>query len=357
MTYLLPLGPFDRTWRGPQQIILEADGERVVDARYAGDFHARGCAARLCRLPLTQCQPLVARVCGVHSLHHTLAWSMALEQLAGREVQPRAQALRTLVAEMERVASHLHDAARILQRLALDGFWRRIPALRELPLEAARIITGHRLVHNFVLPGGVQDDLHRHEYAELGTLLDRIVEEIRTLLGTLLRNGGLRRRMRGVGVLTPEVVTAAGVRGWIARASGIDADLRRDQPYMSYTAMPIEIVVQPTGDVDARLLTLLIEAYAAADYSRDLLRALPTSLWRGDLLPRVPAGTSVASVEAPSGVLTYQVTSDGEHLTEVQISLDQRPEQLLTPALAGGEVDDAALVIASLGLCSACIEA
>lgn len=357
MSYLLPLGPFDRAWRGPQQIVLQANGEAILGARYRGGLHARGCAARLCRLPLAQCYPLVTRVCGVHSLHHELAWTMALEQLAGRPVPPRAQTMRILVAEMERIASHLYDGTHILRHLSPDGIWRRLPAIRELPLEAARIITGHRLVHDFVLPGGVQDDIHRDEYTELGSLLDSIAEELSNMLKSLLRNRGLRRRMQGIGVLQPQVLMELGIAGWIARASGIDQDLRRDRAYMSYQDLPLEIVIQPAGDVDARLMLLMLEAYAAADYSRTLLRALPTSLWRGDLLSSVPAGIAAASVEAPSGVLTYELTSDGERLTEVRIAGPPHPEPLLTEALADCNVDDAALVIASLGLCSACIEA
>ena len=358
MSYLLPLGPFDQTWRGPQRIVLRVDGEYITDIEHHDGYHARGCADRLCRLPLAQCYPLVNRVCGVHSHHHALAWTMALEQLAGLDVPPRAQTLRTLVAEGERMASHLHDAARMVALLGLEVVVRRLVALREAALEIARIVTGHRLVHDFVRPGGVMDDLHRDEHRQLARVLRDIREALSRLIEGVLRNRALERRTRYLAVLQPALLHALGVAGWLARASGLDHDLRRDAPYAAYaTALP-EVVLQPGGSVHARLVTLLVEAFESVELSDTLLTALPGGRWRGDLLGGVPEGTATAAVEAPSGVLTYRITSDGYRLTHVEIRSAQQPGRiLLRAALAGKLVDDAALVVASLAPCAACAEA
>ena len=358
MSYLLPLGPFGRTLRGPQRIVLRADGERITDIEHRDGYHARGCADRLRRLNPAQSYPLVNRVCGVHSHHHALAWTMALEQLARIDVPPRAQTLRTLVAEAERIASHLHDAARMIELLGLDTVVRRIVVLRELALEAGQIITGHRLVHDFVRPGGVRHDLHRDERTALDERLATIGGDLQVLIRSLLSKWSLRRRARGLAILPPELLQPLGIVGWIARASGLDQDLRRDQPYAAYIATPPRVVVQSDGDVYARLLTLLAEAYESAELAQRMLLELPDGLWRGDLIEVVPAGTGAASVEAPAGRLTYRLVSDGYRLTHVAIEPAPKLDRmLLRAALAGKLVDDAAVVVASLAPCTACAEA
>lgn len=357
MSYLLPLGPFDRSLRGPQRVVLRADGERISDVEHHAGFHARGCAKRLRRLPLTHSYALANRICGVHSHHHAWAWTMGLERLAGIDVPPRAEALRLLLAEAERIASHLHDAARIVAVLGLEAVFTRLFQLREVALEAGKTLTGHRLAHDFVRPGGVLHDLHGDERAALHALLTTIADELRKLIPGLGR-GAVAHRTRGVGVLKRELLDPLGVAGWLARASGIDLDLRRDYPYGAYAAARPPVVLQTSGDVRARLLTLVAEAYESAEFSRHIVRDLPEGRWRGDPISAVPEGSVTISVEAPSGALTYALQSDGFHLTEVAIDSAQRPDRiLLRSALAGRLVDDAPLILLSLASCTACAEA
>ncbi len=358
MSYLLPLGPFERGWRGPQRIVLHVDGERIADIEDSPKLHARGCAERLSRLPLKQCYPLVNRVCGLHSHHHAWAWTMALEQLAGIDVSPRADVLRALLAEVERIASHVGEAARVFALLGLDTDFRRLLRWRELALEAAKTLTGQRLVHDFVRPGGVEHDLHGDERMALHALLVTIATEVQTFVRALPRRVGIVRRTRGLGVVTPALMTGRGIEGWLARAAGRDRDIRRDHPYGIYQHGHPAIVVHGDGDVHARLLTLLAEAYESAEFGRRLLHELPEGRWRGDLLEALPPGAAAVHVEAPSGMLTYRLTSDGERLTEIAMTLAQRVDRpLLKAALAQGFVDDATLVVASLAFCTACAEA
>ena len=357
MSYLLPLGPFDQRVPGPQRLMLRVDGERIVVADCRTGMHARGCAERLRQTKMIQCYPLVNRVCGVHSHHHALAWTMALEELAQIVPAPRANVLRTLVAENERIASHLFHAARVVRLLGLDLIFRRLLMLREGALQACGLLTGHRMVHDFVRPGGVQDDLHRDEVRELDARLARSATELGRLVGAVSRNRSLRRRTEEVGVLDPRVLVGVGAGGWIGRAAGRSDDIRRDRPYGAYPAALLEGVTYFGGGVYARLLTLLAEAYESATISRRILAELPATRWRGDLLDTVPAGMATASVEAPSGPLTYSLTSDGSRLTNVAIhSTQAHNPALLREALCGALVDDAELIVASLAVCTACVE-
>ena len=342
---------------GPQRLMLRVDGERIVAADCQTGLHARGCADRLRQTKLIQCYPLVNHVCGVHSHHHALVWTMALEELAQIAPPPRANVLRTLVAESERIASHLYHAARVVRLLGLDVIFQRLIVLREAALQACQLLTGHRMVHDFVRPGGVQDDLHRDEVRELDARLATSATELGRILGALLRSRSLRRRTEQVGVLDPRVLVRLGAGGWIGRAAGRSDDLRRDQPYGAYPAALLEGVAYLGGGVYARLLTLLAEAYESATISRRILAELPATRWRGDLLDTAPAGMATAAVEAPSGPLTYSLTSDGSRLTDVAIhSAQAHSPALLREALCGALVDDAELIAASLAVCSACAE-
>ena len=357
MSYLLPLGPFDQIWRGPQRIVLRVEGERILDVERYDGYHARDCAVRLRRLPLAHCYPLVNRICGVHSHHHALAWTLCLEQLAGLEVPPRAQVMRTALAEIERITSHLLECARVIALLGLRDVFQRLFGLRELALRAAQTITGHRLVQDFARPGGTQDDLHTDEHRELQAMLAALADDLERLVGRLWSHRGLRRRTAGVGVLAPPLLEALHIQGWIARASGSQADERRDHPYDAYSqGAPLRVTLG-TGDVFARLMTLAGEAFESSRWTRDLVRELPGGRWRGDLLDAVPPGTVVATVEAPSGALRYRVASDGGRAATVSIESLARPDRmLLRAALAERLVDDAALVAGSLAICTACTE-
>ena len=358
VSYVLPLGPFDQTWRGPLQLMLHIEGEHIVGVDSGTSIHARGCANRLQHLRLTQCYPLVNRVCGVHSHHHALAWTMALEQLAGIEPPPRAQVLRTLVAEIERIVSHLHDVARIVRASGMERAARPFVGLREAALECGRIITGRRLIHDFVRPGGVQDDLHRDECRALDSRLVTLGKELGRLGTFVLENRLLRRRTSNIGRMPVEQMRESEVAGWLGRAAGLDTDLRADRPYAAYPMAPLEVIRYSAGDVYARLSMLLGESFASIVCMRHLLAGLPQTRWRGDLIDQVPVGTAAASVEAPGGPLYYRLRSDGERLVEVGIASSQAQNQsLLRLALQGALVDDAALIIASLGICTACAEA
>lgn len=358
MSYLLPLGPFDQVWRGPQRVVLRVEGERILDVERQDGYHTRECAERLCRLPLAHCYPLVNRVCGVHSHHHALAWTLCLEELAGLEAPPRALTLRTALAEIERIASHLMDSARIVALLGLDEVFGRLFELRELALRAAQTITGNRLVHDFARPGGTQDDLHTDERTELDALLGTLAADLERIVGRLWSHRGVRRRTAGVGALSSGLLESLQLHGWIARASGLETDLRRDHPYDAYIWGAPRPVTQGSGDVFARVTTLLGEAYESSVWTRSILRELPGGRWRGDLLDAVPSGSATAMVEAPSGALSYRLTTQGGHAATVTIESWARPDTMLLRAvLADQLVDDAVLVVASLGICTACAEA
>lgn len=357
MSYQLALGPFGTVWRGPLRIVLHVSDDQITEIEQRDGYHSRGCAARLARLDLRETLPLVSRVCGLHAQHHALAWTLALEQLAGLTVPPRAQTLRLLVAEGERAASHLASAALVLGLVGLEPAQDRLVRVRELILQGVQTITGQRFSHEFVLPGGVQYDMQQADLQRLSSLLTTSEQQLRTILEQLLRQRGLHQRLTGLGRVTAEHAMALGLTGVMARASGVETDLRRDQPYAGYATLLPHPINQRGGDVQARLFMLLLEGYESLGLQQRLLAQLPDGLWRGDALAQVPAGSASVTVEAPSGPLRYSLNSDGVRLNMVEIAGPALPQRLLLRALLVGQAaEDAELIIASLAPCTACAE-
>lgn len=357
MSYQWALGPFGSSWPGPHRLVLHIADDRITDVEQRAGYHARGCAARLQQIPLRQAVPLVNRICGVHGHHHALAWTLAQEALAQVAAPPRAQALRLLVAEGERVASHLQAAAILVQLLGLELLEQALVDLRETTLHGQQALTGHRLVHEFVLPGGVQHDLHSDEIRSLHGMLQEQEQALHLLIERLFRQRGLARRLAGRGRITAAQVAEHHVAGVVARASGVITDLRVDRPYAGYAHWKPRPVYRRGGDVYSRLFTSLLEAYESILLSQRILAALPQGLWRGDLLATLPPGTVTVEVEAPSGPLRYTLTSDGEALTEVSIRGAPLPSQALLRSLLMDEAaEDATLIWYSLLPCTACAE-
>lgn len=357
LSYLLSLGPFHSAFRTPQRIILRAEGDIIQDIEHRDGYNERGIAERVRRADLARSYPLINRICGVHSHHQALAWTIALEMIAGIEVGARAQILRTVAAELERAASHLQHAAIVFELIGLGQVQRQLVALREWILASMQHLTGHRQVVDYVRPGGVNVDLTNEERAAIQRLIKRPSEVLYRLIDRTIRRRAFTRRVVGMGSLQQGPAESLGIAGPVGRASGIQRDLRVDAPYAAYADVKPAQVTQTGGDTYARVMLLLLEAYDSMQLVLKLLEDLPEGAWQGEPLEALPPGSSSAAVEAPSGPVRYTLTSDGTRLTKLTIEAIGAPHRLVWRALLAGQlVEDAAIIIASVGACSACAE-
>ncbi|KPV48502.1 NADH-ubiquinone oxidoreductase, partial [Kouleothrix aurantiaca] len=231
MTYSLALGPFHPAWRGPQRFDLRVAGERIADVEYHDGFNERGCAERLPRLDLPQALHLVTRVCGTCSFAHSLAFCQAIEQLCGTEVSERAQLLRCVAAEFERIASHTRAAAGILGALGMDAYAADLGNLREQAQHALLALSGARTIPDLCVPGGLRRDLAARDREEMLVALPKLNRGLFRFLDRLIDHRPLLARTVEVGALTRAAAEQFGVRGPLARASGIARDTRADAPY------------------------------------------------------------------------------------------------------------------------------
>ncbi|GAC1648598.1 MAG: hypothetical protein NVS4B8_21850 [Herpetosiphon sp.] len=358
MGYQRALGPLATPWRGPLRFVAQVESDRIIDLEVGNGFAGRACAARLARRDLRLSSELASRVCGLHGHHHLLAWTTALETLAEIEVPPRARYLRLLAAEGERVASHVSTAITILQAIGLQLGAESLVELRATALMGMQTLTGQRLVHDWLLPGGVRHDLHRDEVKRLHALLETQSRDLRQVIEALLRSRGLSWRLSGIGVAGDALLSPLGIGGPIARAAGASNDLRRDAPYAGYGEWPPRAVLQQAGDTYSRLFTLLLESYESVVLAGEILADLPDGRWRGDPLEALPEGSVTSAVEAPSGPLRYSITSDGVAIREVVIEGSAPAQRLVARAvLVGQSVEDMDAILCSLNHCPLCAEA
>lgn len=357
MSYSLALGPTYIGWRGPQRIVLTIDGEHVVDLDYRDGFNERGCAERLTRLDLPQALHLVTRICGTCSFAHSLAFCQALEQLCGLAVADRAAYLRSTVAELERLASHLWGATGLLDALGMEPQAHTLSGLREVALQMLQAASGARIIPDLCVPGGLRHDLAaaNREIIQLG--LPRMNRALYRVIDRLIDNRTLLARTVEVGVLPRPAAEQFGVRGPLARASGIARDARLDQPYAAYSHLNCRMVTQEGGDVYARLVVLVLEALESAKLAEQALRTLPDGDWRGEVPPEISPGQSSATVEGPHGLLRYSIESDGRRLTQVRIETPRQLDRLLARTLLVGALPDNIVpIVASCDVCTACAE-
>lgn len=357
MTYSLALGPFHPAWRGPQRFDLKLNGERIADIEYQDGFNERGCAERLPRLDLPQALHLVTRICGTCSFAHSLAFCQAIEQLCAIGVSERAGALRCIAAELERIGSHTRAAAAVLRAVGMDAYADELDAPRELALQALQTISGARVIPDLCLPGGLRRDLTTRDREALLVALPKLNRSLYRLADRLIDHRPLLARTIEVGSLPRAAAEQFGVRGPLARASGIARDARSDHPYAGYERLEFKPITQDGGDVYARLILLLLEAYESVKLIEQALKELPQGEWRGELPAELPAGHGTGVAEGPRGMIRYALDSDGRRITRARIDAPRQLDRLLARTLlANALLDNVVPIITSVDSCTACAE-
>ncbi len=342
MSYSLALGPFHPAWRGPQRFVFKLDGERVADIEYTDGFNERGCAERLSRLALPQALHLITRICGTCSFAHSLAFCQALERLCAITVSDRAGVLRCVAAELERIASHTRAAAGVLRELALHGL---------------QALSGARVIPDLCVPGGLRRDLAGPDRETLLIALPKLNRGLYRFIDALIEQRALLARTIEVGGLPRAAAEQFGVRGPLARASGIARDARSDHPYAAYARLAFKPITQDGGDVYARLVLLLLEAYESVKLIDQALKELPDGPSQGELPEELPAGQGVGIAEGPHGLIRYTIESDGRKITQARIDTPRQLDRLLARTLLSGAlIDNTVAIIASIDSCTACAE-
>jgi Ni,Fe-hydrogenase III large subunit len=305
-----------------------------------------------------QAIPVVERICGICSHCHASNFCYAVEKLDGIEIPERAKYIRTVVAEMERIHSHLLCLALTMddigeRKLMLDTLERR-----EGIVDAFEEFSGGRVHHSTNVIGGVRLDIDKKTEGVVGKAVDEAAEYCKKFSELVLGENSIRKRLEGNGVLSKDEARRIGVVGPVARGSGIDNDIRRAFAYGKYYEVDFEIPIHDEGDSLARTMVRIEEIPESAIIIRECFKRMQAgelkTRWGGK--PR--AGEQVHLVEAPRGENLHYVVSIGERNPyRVRIRPPTFANMQCAPIiLQDAAVGDIPAAIISLDPCLSCTE-
>jgi len=335
---IINMGPQHPSTHGVLRLQMELDGETIRRVKPIIGYLHTGMEKTAETLTWLQGPTNVTRMDYLSPFHNELAFSLAVEKLLDVDIPPRAQAIRILMTELNRVASHLlWLATQGLDLGAVSMFlygWRE----REPVLDFFESVTGLRMNHNYIRPGGVAADLPDAWEDDVEKLLETVPAGLVEYREILDDNPIFLDRTQGVGVITPAECHAYGVTGPVARASGVDWDLRKAFPYSGFENYEFDVPLGKHGDVLDRYHVRMSEVEQSLRITRQLLESMPGGDYRTEdrkITPpprkridesmealihhfkiftsgfKVPAGDAWQSVESPRGELGMYVVSNG----------------------------------------------
>ena len=337
---ILNMGPQHPATHGVLRLHIELDGETIRRVKPIIGYLHTGMEKTAETLSFMQGPTNVTRMDYLSPLHNELCFSLATEHLLGIDVPERANAIRVLMTELNRVASHLlWSATTGLDIGALSMMiygWRE----RELVLEFFEKTTGLRMNHNYIRPGGVAADLPDGWEDDIEAVIAGVLRGLVDYETLLLDNPIFLERTKGVGVLAPEEIRAYGVTGPMARASGIEYDVRKAFPYSGIEQYDFDVPVFTGGDVYDRFLVRFEEIRQSLRIVKQVKDSMPRGDYRTDdrkVTPppraridqsmealihhfkiftegfKVPAGETYQAVESARGELGMYLVSNGGH--------------------------------------------
>ncbi len=353
-----PVGPQHPALKEPENLRFTVDGELVVDADirlgYVHRSIERSCSERNYVQDLYLCE----RVCGICSNAHTLCYCMAVEKLAGVEVPERAQWMRMIMHELERIHSHLLWLGVAGHEIGFDTLFMYAWRDREVVQDLLETISGSRGHYAMTTLGGVRYDITPEMEAKIRegvAILRRRSEryaDVATTEATFLK------RTTDVGVIAGERCRQLGAVGPVLRASGVEWDIRALFPYLKYDQVQWQVRTSELCDVLGRTLVRVEEVIDACDIIIQALDLMPEGEIQAKFPRKVPEGEATARVEAQRGELIYYVRSDGSDVpARVKI---RTPTLANLPAsiemVTGGYVADIPIAFASIDPCFSCTD-
>jgi Ni,Fe-hydrogenase III large subunit/Ni,Fe-hydrogenase III component G len=306
--YEIPVGPVHAGVIEPGHFRFSVVGETIIDMKSRLYFTHKGTEKLFEGRDPAAGVELAERVSGDTTIGHALAFCQALEAAAGTVVPERARWLRVILLEMERFYNHVADFGMIANDTGYAVGHSHCFRIRERLLRLNKRLTGNRLLRGGVVPGGVGHDLP--EGLDLSGELEGALRDFDEVVELALDNTLVLDRLEGTGRLAPRIARDHGVLGYVARASGIDADVRRDHPFAAYRELEVRVPVFDSGDVKARTLVRVEEARESVRLIREAVRRLPPGPRSAPLGPLPPYAPAFGLVEGWRGAVVHWVMAD-----------------------------------------------
>ncbi len=311
--FALNLGPQHPGTHGVLRVILHMDGEYILQADPVLGYGHRMQEKIAEKMTYPQVLPYVCRMDYLGALSYNLAWVLAVEKLCQFEVPERAEAIRVITTELNRISSHLLWWGAFL--LDLGGFTPFLQALtdRELILDLLEEVTGSRLTYCYYRFGGLPSDVDDGWFTRVMEFIKGFRLRLPRYHDLVTGNVIFYHRAKDVGVILPFDAAGYGLSGPILRGSGIDFDVRRHEPYSGYERYNFEVPVDETGDCLGRYHVRMMEIEQSLNIVEQAIGSITEGPVRSKVpkLIKPPEGEVAMAVETPRGQLVIYIVSDG----------------------------------------------
>jgi formate hydrogenlyase subunit 5 len=305
------IGPQHPALLEPEKFAVTVDGETVTNVIPRIGYVHRGVEKASESRTYLQDVYLCERICGICNSIHACAFVETVEKILKTEVPPRAKYLRVITLELNRLHSHLltlgHAGLEIGYETLFQYFWRD----REPIMDLIELTSGNRVFSSIMTVGGVRRDLKDSDVPKIKATLADLRKKLPFYRQVYEDEPSLKMRMKKVGTLKREDALKLCVVGPVARGSGVDIDVRKDEPYEAYDEIPFKEIVYTQGDTWARMNVRMDEVEESINIIEYVIDHLPIGPFRVKVPRVVPAGEAVNRVEAPRGELFYYIKSNG----------------------------------------------
>ena len=370
-TYTVPIGPVHRALKEPVMFTFEMDGELVKSVDFAPGNAHRGCEWMGMRRNPVQILYLSERICGICGIVHSLTFALAVEQIADIEVPVRADYIRTIMLELERIQSHLLWAGVAAHELGFDSLFYLTWKVREQSLDLIEKIAGTRIHYGMIQIGGVRRDIGDDQRPAIEQCLAYYRGLLDQMKSVYLDDSTMRMRCRGHGILSYRDAQLLCAVGPTARASGVAMDVRHDYPFCAYGDLDVQPVLppqefgKPQGDVYDRILVRILEIAQSIDIIQQCLDNLPAGeiLWEKKIpkllsVLKKAQGEAIGRVEAPRGECMHYVRMDGNEAPASWKVKASSYSNLMSwiPMFKGEQLADIPIIVESIDPCISCTD-
>jgi NADH-quinone oxidoreductase subunit D len=353
---VVSIGPHHPALKEPVNFKIIADGEKIVRLELDLSYNHRGVEKAAEQRDFIRVLPLLERVCGICSHSHSTAFAKGIEEIMQLEIPPRAQYIRTIIAELERMHSHLLWLGVAAHLIGFNTLFMWTWRDREAVQDTVEEMSGNRVHYGMNEVGGVRRDLTPAQVTAALERLPNLEERVNKYVDMVNYEETMLIRFRGVGKLSKEEALRYGTVGPTARASGIDYDTRKDDPYLAYADAPWNVVTDTHGDVYGRTRVRVWELQESLKIVRFCLENLPEGPIRVPAPKNAPKGEILSRYEAPRGELAHFIRTNGTDRVE---RVDIRTPTLanwtsVAMCLVNQNLADIPVIVAAIDPCLSC---
>ena len=355
-TINIPLGSQHISLLEPVRFKFECENEKIIGVDSDVGFVHRGIEkACTTKFKFDGVGYVVARVCGLCAITHSLSYTVAVEKLLGAEVTQKVKYLRILLLELDRIHSHMLCLSHTCENAGFEAMFMQIMGDRELIMEIQELLTGNRVQFDFISIGGVNRDLSLENAKIILEKLTLVREKVLSYVDEFTNNWSLSLKFKNIGVLTFDEAYRFNAIGPLARASGLRLDVRNEIDYLPYDEVGFKMQSEEGGDINARNTLRLNEILNSIEMCENVIDGLP----KGEIFTKLkgkPNGEAIVRFEAPRGELMYYIKGNGKPvLQRVRI---KTPTFACIPAFShifvGQDYADAPAILASFDPCLSC---